>query len=287
VTLLRENAEGAGTLPTPDAFSRYARATASSDATGRLVTAMPESTSLDAARTTDTPTSVYRYYDAEGRLIYVGVTSRGPQRQAQHAITAEWWPHVRAQDVEHYDNRETALRREKWLIERHRPPFNRQHNPAHEERKARYLAKLTSAKAPCGHCYGCQLAASADPDDRASSDATCRLLLELAEDEEPSICSICNEPACAYQDGIDQGHLDGWRQGYDQGAWQAWERAHEQYAPPYLADLSLRAVIDGHFPPGFISKGIPEAEVGLRDLEADIAEHGVAALVAKAAESSF
>jgi hypothetical protein len=41
-----------------------------------------------------TPTSVYRYFDLEGRIIYVGVTSRGPQRQAQHAVTADWWPHV-------------------------------------------------------------------------------------------------------------------------------------------------------------------------------------------------
>jgi hypothetical protein len=92
-----------------------------------------------------TPTSVYRYFDLEGRIIYVGVTSRGPQRQAQHAVTAEWWPHVSAQDVEHLSTREAALKREKWLIERHRPPFNRQHNPAHEKLKATYLRQLQRA----------------------------------------------------------------------------------------------------------------------------------------------
>jgi hypothetical protein len=92
-----------------------------------------------------TPTSVYRYFDLEGRIIYVGVTSRGPQRQAQHAVTADWWPYVSTQDVEHLPTREAALKREKWLIEHHRPPFNRQHNPAHEKLRAAYLRRLQRA----------------------------------------------------------------------------------------------------------------------------------------------
>jgi hypothetical protein len=65
-TSASRDAEGAGTLPTPDAFSRYARATASSVQTGRLVTAMPESTSRAPSRTTGTPTD-YGYAEAIAR----------------------------------------------------------------------------------------------------------------------------------------------------------------------------------------------------------------------------
>lgn len=75
-----------------------------------------------------TPTSVYRYLDAEGRLIYVGITNRGMLRQNEHNTHARWWRYVVSQEVEHYDDRETAARRERYLIERHRPPFNTQHN---------------------------------------------------------------------------------------------------------------------------------------------------------------
>lgn len=85
-------------------------------------------------------TSVYKYFDANGVLIYVGITSAGLERNRQHNSSKEWWPFVSSQDVEHFDARSNALIREEGLIKKHCPPFNTQHNPQQDEIKAAYLA---------------------------------------------------------------------------------------------------------------------------------------------------
>lgn len=86
-----------------------------------------------------TPTSVYLFYDKDGVLLYVGITARGIARQGEHNSAKEWWPFVARQEVEHYPNRKHAAGRERGLIRRYRPPFNKQHNPDHEITRAAYL----------------------------------------------------------------------------------------------------------------------------------------------------
>lgn len=85
------------------------------------------------------PTSVYRYYDKHGVLLYVGITSRGVTRNIEHNLDKDWWQYVTTQDVDHYGTRPEALRRERELIAKHQPPFNRQHNPSHEAAREAYL----------------------------------------------------------------------------------------------------------------------------------------------------
>ena len=86
------------------------------------------------------PTSVYRYYDRTGLLLYVGITSRGTRRQREHNGDKEWWPFVARQEVEHYGSRREAASREKALIQEFRPPFNRTHNVDHEQLRELYMA---------------------------------------------------------------------------------------------------------------------------------------------------
>jgi hypothetical protein len=105
-----------------------------------------------------TPTSVYRYYDSDGTLIYVGITGRGVQRQREHNERAEWWPFVRRQDVEHFDNRPEAAARERDLIGRHCPPFNRQHNPLYTQKREDYLALRASQSRGCKCGPNCEYA---------------------------------------------------------------------------------------------------------------------------------
>jgi predicted GIY-YIG superfamily endonuclease len=86
------------------------------------------------------PTSVYKYYDRHKILIYVGVTQQGMGRNRQHNADKDWWMHVAEQEVEHLPSRDLALARERELIKRFRPPFNRQHNTGHEAFRRTYLA---------------------------------------------------------------------------------------------------------------------------------------------------
>lgn len=88
---------------------------------------------------TSSPTSVYLYYDHSDILIYVGITSRGIKRQAEHNDTKDWWQFVARQEVEHFADRPTALARERGLIEDHTPPFNKQHNRVADHVRSAYM----------------------------------------------------------------------------------------------------------------------------------------------------
>lgn len=87
-----------------------------------------------------TPTSVYRYYDIAGVLIYVGITKTGVNRNRQHNADKEWWQWVASQQVEHFPSRDVAHENEIALIQKYRPPFNKQHNHQYEALRAVYVA---------------------------------------------------------------------------------------------------------------------------------------------------
>jgi hypothetical protein len=89
---------------------------------------------------TPVPTSVYRYYDKAGVLLYVGITSRATTRQQEHNADKEWWAFVARQEVEHLDTRPLASERERELIRQFHPPFNKVHNNGWREVREAYLA---------------------------------------------------------------------------------------------------------------------------------------------------
>ena len=70
------------------------------------------------------PTIVYLLYDANDKLLYVGVTERGFNRLSQHLHHQPWWNHVASTRFEHYDTRAEALAREAQLIESEGPLCN-------------------------------------------------------------------------------------------------------------------------------------------------------------------
>lgn len=89
---------------------------------------------------TDTPTSVYKFHDGAGRLIYVGITSRGITRQLEHNQHSAWWGFSVHQEIEHYDSRAQAAARETELIRAHHPPFNTSQNDRWQTVRPAYLA---------------------------------------------------------------------------------------------------------------------------------------------------
>lgn len=67
--------------------------------------------------------TVYRVYDAEGRLLYVGCTGTGIARLHQQAA-AEWWAMGACVTLEHFDTIEAARLVERDAIMREEPVFN-------------------------------------------------------------------------------------------------------------------------------------------------------------------
>jgi predicted GIY-YIG superfamily endonuclease len=71
-------------------------------------------------------TAVYRFFDASGLLLYVGVTDQPTVRFAAHRASSAWWTsvdHVRTR-VSWHATREEGELAERRAIEIERPEFN-------------------------------------------------------------------------------------------------------------------------------------------------------------------
>ena len=74
-------------------------------------------------------TKLYRHYDEDGVLLYVGISLNAVARLAQHRGSAHWFDKISKIDVEDVgEDRELALRLEKWAIENELPLYNKQNN---------------------------------------------------------------------------------------------------------------------------------------------------------------
>ena len=76
--------------------------------------------------------TVYRYYDAAGYLLYIGLTGQGMGRSDNHRRAAAWWPEVARGEFEHFTSAAKALRHETALITRLTPRHNRAENPTYQ-----------------------------------------------------------------------------------------------------------------------------------------------------------
>lgn len=74
--------------------------------------------------TSNNVTDLYRFYDIDGRLLYVGISLNAAMRAAQHRAEKSWWPDVARMDVERHSDRATALEAERQAIVDERPRHN-------------------------------------------------------------------------------------------------------------------------------------------------------------------
>jgi len=69
-------------------------------------------------------TDLYRYYDADDRLLYIGVSKCAVARAMKHQYDAAWWASFAYMTREVYPTRAAALRAEKAAIKAERPIHN-------------------------------------------------------------------------------------------------------------------------------------------------------------------
>lgn len=74
-------------------------------------------------------TTLYRFYDADDVLLYVGITDHPLHRMANHAADQPWWSYVVRATFDHCPTRSAALAAEANAIRFERPLFNVQGNP--------------------------------------------------------------------------------------------------------------------------------------------------------------
>ncbi|MFE4818583.1 GIY-YIG nuclease family protein [Streptomyces sp. NPDC056704] len=87
-------------------------------------------------------TALYRLYDTDGQLLYIGITNDPDRRWTQHARSSRWWPAVATKQVEWLGDRRDALRAEKAEVKRLNPPYNRNWNPWEVRARLQYQDHL-------------------------------------------------------------------------------------------------------------------------------------------------
>lgn len=70
------------------------------------------------------PASVYRHYNDDGVLLYIGKTCQGGHRQCQHATGKAWWDEVALTEWEHFVTEDEALAAETAAIIDEAPLYN-------------------------------------------------------------------------------------------------------------------------------------------------------------------
>lgn len=73
-------------------------------------------------------TALYRMFDDDGALLYIGVAAVFGKRWTEHAHSQSWWGEVRRQMVEWYPDRDSAEDAEEEAIGAEHPRYNITHN---------------------------------------------------------------------------------------------------------------------------------------------------------------
>lgn len=71
------------------------------------------------------PTALYRLFDGNGRLLYIGITYQLTARFASHRVTKEWWSDVARADIEWHPRRSAAEIAEGVAIRIENPLWNK------------------------------------------------------------------------------------------------------------------------------------------------------------------
>lgn len=85
------------------------------------------------------PCALYRHFDANGDLLYVGISDTPALREQQHRDRSPWFPLVAKSTHRWFDTRSAAASAEREAIRAEGPIFNRTHNPGHVDRAIAYL----------------------------------------------------------------------------------------------------------------------------------------------------
>jgi PHD/YefM family antitoxin component YafN of YafNO toxin-antitoxin module len=85
----------------------------------------------------DKRTALYRLYDADGVLLYIGISHDPETRFGQHSKLKEWWPLVARREVQWFDDLPSAATAEAEAIRGEDPEHNGTYSPRRDLRTIR------------------------------------------------------------------------------------------------------------------------------------------------------
>lgn len=84
----------------------------------------PPQNSCKSARVLDSPTSLYRHFDADGNLLYVGISLSAIERLRAHREQSHWFEKIAFITVNRYQTRHKAEIAEDMAISLEKPLHN-------------------------------------------------------------------------------------------------------------------------------------------------------------------
>lgn len=71
--------------------------------------------------------ALYRHFNADGALLYVGMSAAPAQRMTHHASNSAWGREIATVELQWFDSKREALEAERQAIETEAPEYNCQH----------------------------------------------------------------------------------------------------------------------------------------------------------------
>lgn len=82
---------------------------------------------MTATLATERAFVLYRFFDGDGRLLYIGLSGGFGKRLTSHRGTKDWWPEVVRIELERYPDMASVLAAERTAIMNEQPLYNVQH----------------------------------------------------------------------------------------------------------------------------------------------------------------
>lgn len=83
---------------------------------------------MDETERKESKTELYRYFDKDGTLLYVGISLSAVLRQSSHKLLSSWYAEAVTMTIERFETRIMALSAEKEAIISEKPKHNVMHN---------------------------------------------------------------------------------------------------------------------------------------------------------------
>ena len=80
-------------------------------------------------------TAIYRHYDKDGVLLYVGLSRNPIKRLGQHRVHSLWFYSISRMEIEWAKTREDAAEKEYRAVRREKPLFNTVYNRPNSKRR--------------------------------------------------------------------------------------------------------------------------------------------------------